>query len=99
MYPFSANGRQYIVSSDESGGNAGVGGAPAACARGASPHGYPNIIDITDERNPKIVAKVMLEVSDTANCELLLNDPPDVGGGSSATTRKDALQTVPTIRQ
>ena len=77
MYPFSINGRQYIVSSDESGGNGGVGGAPAACARGASPHGYPHIIDITDERNPKIIAQLMLEVSDPTNCELLLNDPPE----------------------
>ena len=81
MYPFMKNGRHYVVSSDESGGNSGVGGAPAACARGASPHGYPNIIDITDERNPKIIAQLMLEVSDPANCELLLNDPPQVGGG------------------
>jgi hypothetical protein len=81
MYPFRKDGRHYIVSSDESGGNSGVGGAPAACARGASPHGYPNIIDITDERNPKIIAQLKLEVSDNANCELLLNDPPEVGGG------------------
>jgi hypothetical protein len=80
MYPFRKDGRHYIVSSDESGGNGGVGGAPAACARGASPHGYPNVIDITDERNPKIIAQLKLEVSDNTNCELLLNDPPEVGG-------------------
>ena len=80
MYPFSSYGRQYVVSGDESGGNGGVGGAPAACARGASPHGYPNIIDITRETNPKIVAKLRLEVSDPANCALLVNDPPEVGG-------------------
>src|SRR6185295_18912918 len=84
MYPFSANGRQYVVSSDESGGNGGVGGAAAACARGAAPHGYPNIIDITNEASPRIVAEVMLEVSDPANCEKLLNDPADVGGGIPA---------------
>jgi LVIVD repeat len=80
MYPFSSKGRQYLVSADESGGNGGVGGAPAACARGASPHGYPNIIDITDETNPTIVAKLRLEVSDPANCAVMLNDPPEVGG-------------------
>ena len=84
MYPFSSKGRQYVSSSDESGGNGGVGGAPAACARGASPHGYPNIIDITDETNPKIVAKLRLEVSDPANCAVMLNDPPEVGGGIPA---------------
>jgi hypothetical protein len=81
MYPFRKNGRHYIVSSDESGGQSGVGGLPAACARGASPYGYPNIIDITDERNPKIVAKLMLEVNEHHNCELFLNEPPLVGGG------------------
>ena len=81
MYPFSKNGRRYIVSTDESGGQSGVGGLPAACARGASPYGYPNIIDITDERNPKIVAKLMLEVNEHHNCELFLNEPPETGGG------------------
>jgi len=84
MYPFSMHGRHYVVSTDESGGAGGACGLPAACARGASPFGYPNIIDITDEKNPKIVAKLKLEVSDAANCELLLNDPPDVGGGIPA---------------
>ena len=84
MYPFRSKGRQYVVSSDETGGNLGVGGAPAACARGASPHGYPNIIDVTDDTNPKIVAKLRLEVSDPANCAVMLNDPPEVGGGIPA---------------
>ena len=78
MYHFR-NGRHYIVSSDESGGQSGVGGLPAACARGSA-YGYPNIIDITDERNPKIVAKLMLEVNDHRNCELFLNEPPLVVG-------------------
>jgi hypothetical protein len=84
MYPFSSKGRHYVISADESGGNGGVGGAPAACARGASPHGYPNIIDVTDETNPRIVAKLRLEVSDPANCAVMLNDPPEVGGGIPA---------------
>lgn len=79
MYHFR-NGRHYIVSSDESGGQSGVGGLPAACARGSA-YGYPNIIDITDERNPKIVAKLMLEVNDHRNCELFLNEPLLVVGG------------------
>ena len=84
MYPFSKNGRQYVSSSDESGGAGGVGGLPAACARGAAAYGYPNIIDITDETNPKIVAKLRLEVNDPAKCALMLNDPPDVGGATPA---------------
>jgi hypothetical protein len=81
MYPFSKKGRQYVVSTDESGGQSGVGGLPAACVRGASPYGYPNIIDITDETNPKIITKLRLEVHDPANCELFLNEPPETGAG------------------
>jgi hypothetical protein len=84
MYPIRVHGRNYIVSTDESGGAGGLGGLPAACMRGASPFGYPNIIDITHEKNPTIVAKLMLEVSDPANCLRLVNDPPDVGAGTPA---------------
>jgi len=84
MYPIHVHGRNYIVSTDESGGTGGLGGLPAACMRGASPFGYPNIIDITHEKKPTIVAKLMLEVSDPANCQLLVNDPPDVGAGTPA---------------
>jgi hypothetical protein len=81
MRPVTIAGRPYIISGDESGGSGGVGGLPAACARGASAYGYPNIIDIRDERNPRIVAQLMLEVSDPANCSLLINDPEEAGGG------------------
>jgi hypothetical protein len=82
MYPIHVRGQTYIVSTDESGGAGGVGGLPAACARGASPFGYPNIIDITNEKKPTIVANLMLQVSEPANCMKLVNDPPDVGAGA-----------------
>ena len=82
MFPFTKNGRQYIVSTDESGGAAGAGGLKAACDRGASPYGYPQIIDITDETKPTLVSKLRLEVNDPASCRALLTDPPDTGGGS-----------------
>ena len=81
MLPFSSHGRSYIISTDESGGQAGVGGLPAACARGASPYGYSNVIDITDETSPRIVSKIMLEVHDPKNCSKFLAEPPEVGGG------------------
>ncbi len=81
MLPFFSNGRSYIISTDESGGQAGVGGLPAACARGASAYGYSNVIDITDETNPQIVSKIMLEVHDPKNCASFLNEPAEVGGG------------------
>src|SRR3954466_42212 len=81
MLPFSSHGRSYLISTDESGGQAGVGGLAAACARGASPYGYSNIIDITDETSPRIVSKIMLEVHDPRNCTKFLGEPPELGGG------------------
>jgi len=80
MLPFFSHGRSYLISTDESGGQAGVGGLAAACARGASPYGYNNIIDITDETQPRIVSKIMLEVHDPANCTKFLAEPPEVSG-------------------
>jgi hypothetical protein len=82
MYPFTRNGRRYVVSTDESGGAGGAGGLRAACARGASPFGYAQIIDITDEARPHIIAKLMLDVNAPANCDALVGDPPDAGGGT-----------------
>ncbi|HKC43332.1 MAG TPA: hypothetical protein VKC64_05860 [Burkholderiales bacterium] len=81
MLPFFSHGRSYIISTDESGGQGGVGGLAAACARGASAYGYSNVIDITDEKNPRIVSKIMLEVHDPANCSKFLTEPQEVGGG------------------
>ena len=81
ILPFSSHGRSYLISTDESGGQAGVGRLAAACARGASPYGYSNVIDITDETNPRIVSKIMLEVHDPKNCTKFLAEPPEVGGG------------------
>jgi hypothetical protein len=81
MLPFASHGRSYLISTDESGGQAGVGRLAAACARGASPYGYSNVIDITDETNPRIVSKIMLEVHDPKNCTKFLAEPPEVGGG------------------
>jgi len=57
MIPVKIRGRPHIISTNEAGGASGAGGWAAACARGASPFGYPNIIDVTDETNPKIIAK------------------------------------------
>ena len=81
MLPFVSRGRSYLISTDESGGQAGVGRLAAACARGASPYGYSSIIDITDETKPRIVSKIMLEVHDPKNCTKFLSEPPEVGGG------------------
>jgi hypothetical protein len=55
------------------------------CA-GSHPFGFAQLIDTGDERNPKLVSRLMLEASDNANCELLLNEPPDSGGGGTPDT-------------
>jgi hypothetical protein len=82
MLPFMTHGHSYLISTDESGGQAGVGGLKAACDRGASAYGYSNVIDITDETHPRIVSKIMLEVHDPKNCTKFLAEPPEVGGGN-----------------
>jgi hypothetical protein len=86
MIPVKIKGHPYLISTDEAGGASGEGGWAAACDRGASPFGYPQIIDVRDETNPKIIAKLMLEVSDRANCSALLaGTPPDPPGTAPGT--------------
>src|SRR5262245_40566478 len=86
MIPVKIKGHPYIISTDEAGGAGGEGGWAAACDRGASAFGYPQIIDVGDETNPKIIAKLMLEVSDPANCSVLLaGTPPDFPGTAPGT--------------
>ncbi|TMH94239.1 MAG: hypothetical protein E6H44_04015 [Betaproteobacteria bacterium] len=86
MIPVKIKGHPYIISTDEAGGASGMGGWAAACGRGASPFGYPNIIDVGDETNPRIIAKLRLEVSDPANCSALLAEtPPDAPGTAPGT--------------
>lgn len=74
-------GRPYVIVDDEAGSDAG--GAAASCARGLPPYGFARIINITDEKNPQVISKLMLEVSDPANCSVVLNNPPEPGGGAA----------------
>jgi len=86
MIPVKIKGHPYLISTDESGGAGGAGGWAAACARGASPFGYAQLIDVADVTSPKIIAKLRLEVSDPANCSALLAEtPPDVPGTAPGT--------------
>jgi hypothetical protein len=86
MIPVHINGHPYLITTDEGGGASGVGGWPAACTRGASAFGYPNIIDVADVRNPKIISKLRLQVSDPQNCAALLAEtPPDAPGTAPGT--------------
>lgn len=86
MIPVKIEGHPYIISVDEGGPASGAGGWPTACARGVGAFGYPQIIDVADETNPKIIAKIRLQVSDPANCgALLIETPPDVPGTAPGT--------------
>jgi hypothetical protein len=77
----SYNGRPHILTTSESGPQGGAGGLAAACARGVGAYGYVHIVDISDETNPKIISELMDEVHDRRNCEAMLKEPPEVGGG------------------
>lgn len=58
---------------------------PEACRSGKPGHGFPRIIDISDEKKPSTVSKIMLEVSLPQNCEKVLHDPSgQYGYGSLA---------------
>jgi hypothetical protein len=69
-------GRPYLIFADEAGAG-GIGeGARSACAQSLPPFGFARIIDISDEKNPRIVSQLMLEVHDPANCSAV---QPDTG--------------------
>jgi hypothetical protein len=86
MIPVKIKGHSYLISTDEAGGASGSTGWAGACVRGASPFGYPQIIDVAHETNPKIIAKLRLQVSDPANCAALLAEtPPDAPGTAPGT--------------
>ena len=76
MIPVKIKSHPYLISTDEGGGVAGPGGLAGACARGQALWGYPQIIDVGDETHPRIIAKLMLEVNDPANCQQQLNETP-----------------------
>jgi hypothetical protein len=95
MHPVKIDGVPYLMSSDEAGGAGGEGGWAAACERGASAFGYPQLIDVSDEQHPKIIAKLMLEVNDPANCShLLAVTPPDFPGTVPGTNLPDESGTT-----
>jgi hypothetical protein len=67
--PVSIEGRPYLIFTQELGSaGAGPAGRAFACAENLPPFGFAKIIDISDEKNPKEVAKLMLQVHDPANC-------------------------------
>jgi hypothetical protein len=69
-------GKPYIIFVDEggSGGTSSAAQEQAACAAGLPPFPMARIIDISDETNPTIVSRLMLEVHNPANCAQVLPD-------------------------
>jgi len=67
--PITIAGKPYILFSDEG------GGGTTACAQGKSGSGFPRIIDISDPKNPKVVAKLVLDIHDPANCTAAATSP------------------------
>jgi len=70
------HGKPYIIFVDEggSGGITSPAQLAAACAAGMPPFPMARIIDISDERNPKIVTRIMHEVHDPKNCAQVTPD-------------------------
>ncbi len=68
--PVQINGKPYIIHVDEagSGGFSSAAQIARACAANMPPFPMARLIDISDEKNPQIVSRVMLETHDPANC-------------------------------
>ena len=77
--PAMIGGKQYLIMVDE-GGSAGLANpaaAQVACDAGLAPFPMARIYDLSDEKSPKAVSKLMLETHDTKNCGTVL---PDIAG-------------------
>ncbi|MGZ6125141.1 MAG: hypothetical protein ACXWLR_09285, partial [Myxococcales bacterium] len=68
--PITIGGKPYVLFTDE--GGAGVA---SACSQGKSAAGFPRLIDVSDPKNPKTVAKLQLDVHDPAFCTQAFNAP------------------------
>jgi hypothetical protein len=65
--PVTIAGKPYILFSDE--------GGPGTCTAGRSAAGFPRLIDISDPKNPRTVAKLQLDIHDPAFCTQALASP------------------------
>jgi hypothetical protein len=76
--PARIKGKPYIIQVDE-GGSGGITGAgwQSACAAGVPLFPMARIVDISNEKKPKQVTELMLEMNKPANCEQVL---PDIVG-------------------
>jgi hypothetical protein len=77
--PVKIGGKPHVIFVDEggSGGVTSFAQFDAACSANMAPFPMARIIDIADEKAPKVVSKVMLETHDPANCAKVR---PDLAG-------------------
>ena len=75
--PVTYNGQDYLITTDEL-GSGGVGGRAGACARGLSPFGFAQIIDVNNPYHPFIVSKLRLGVDSPTACAIN-DDAPNTG--------------------
>ncbi len=82
--PVKIGGKPYVIFVDEagSGGFASLTQATNACNLGFPPFPMARIIDISDETQPAIVSRLMLEIHTAKGCKMAL---PDVVGLSTFT--------------
>jgi hypothetical protein len=82
--PVNIGSKPYIIFIDEagSGGLSSLAQATGACAAGFTPFPMARIIDISDETNPAIVSRLMLEIHAVKSCPMVL---PDIVGLSTFT--------------
>jgi hypothetical protein len=70
-------GKPYVLHTDEfgtAGASTGPGIAQVCAVGGFAVGPQARLIDISDERNPKVISKLQLEVHDPANCDAILAD-------------------------
>jgi hypothetical protein len=77
--PVTIKGRRYVIQVDEGGGGGIPFGAAGqswgqTCQAGITPFPTARIVDIDNEKNPKLVSKLLLEMNDPAKCEQVIPD-------------------------
>jgi hypothetical protein len=70
--PYTYKGKDHLIFADE---NNYAGNPQLSCEAGFPAAGFARIIDISDETQPKLIAKLKLEVHDVANCAQILRSP------------------------
>jgi hypothetical protein len=82
--PVVIQGRPYLIFADGVGA-VGIQSPPPAgvCDSRRPGHGFARIIDISDEKHPTTVSKLMLESAEPANCSNVMHDPTLFGGYGS----------------